>query len=342
MQIQSEGSVRVDLVGGTLDLNPINIIIPNSITLNLATSLKAVVELKPTDFDGIIINSKDYDIVEKISAQDLTYENLYKNKFLELTFVAEILFYSNLTGGVEVTMTSGSPPGAGLGGSSTMGITLKKAIDIWNLTECDPVDNVNYVRGIESRILRGPAGYQDYYPALFGGVLALKGTVKGVEVEQLFNSKVKDYLESHLTLVYSGKTRVSGINNWEVYKAFIDGDKSVTKGLEEIANISQQAYRALKSSNFDEALKLIGNEGEVRKKLFPNIVTPEMDDLIKILNKEHGNIGMKVCGAGGGGCFLITHSPDQKSFISNEITKSGMIELELKIEAPIRENSGKS
>ena len=39
-----EGSVRVDLLGGTLDLNPINLILPNVVTLNLATSLKAKVK----------------------------------------------------------------------------------------------------------------------------------------------------------------------------------------------------------------------------------------------------------------------------------------------------------
>jgi D-glycero-alpha-D-manno-heptose-7-phosphate kinase len=45
MQVTSEGSVRVDLVGGTIDLEPINLILPNVVTLNVATSLKAKVEL---------------------------------------------------------------------------------------------------------------------------------------------------------------------------------------------------------------------------------------------------------------------------------------------------------
>ena len=46
-----EGSVRVDLLGGTLDLVPINLILPNVVTLNLATSLKAKVTISPIDFD---------------------------------------------------------------------------------------------------------------------------------------------------------------------------------------------------------------------------------------------------------------------------------------------------
>ena len=50
-----EGSVRVDLLGGTLDLVPINLILPDVVTLNLATSLKAKAVITSTDFDGVEI-----------------------------------------------------------------------------------------------------------------------------------------------------------------------------------------------------------------------------------------------------------------------------------------------
>ena len=60
MQVISEGSVRVDLVGGTLDLEPINLILPHVVTLNVATSLKAKVELSSLPTQVIEIQSKDY------------------------------------------------------------------------------------------------------------------------------------------------------------------------------------------------------------------------------------------------------------------------------------------
>ena len=40
---KASGSVRVDLVGGTLDLEPINLILPNVVTMNVATSLNEFV-----------------------------------------------------------------------------------------------------------------------------------------------------------------------------------------------------------------------------------------------------------------------------------------------------------
>ena len=50
MQVTNQGSVRVDLVGGTLDIEPINLIIKNVVTLNVATGLKASVTLSKTEF----------------------------------------------------------------------------------------------------------------------------------------------------------------------------------------------------------------------------------------------------------------------------------------------------
>jgi D-glycero-alpha-D-manno-heptose-7-phosphate kinase len=110
-----EGSVRVDLLGGTLDLVPINLILPNVVTLNLATSLKAKVTITPIDFDGVEIISLDYNTTERFKSSDFTAENLYESFFGNLTFIAHILNLFSLTKGVRMELESGSPPGAGLG-----------------------------------------------------------------------------------------------------------------------------------------------------------------------------------------------------------------------------------
>ena len=47
------------------------------------------------------------------------------------------------------------------------------------------------------------------------------------------------------------------------------------------------------------------------------------------------NAGMKVCGAGGGGCFIVTHQEDQKSAIRSLIDEFKMQELDFCIEQPI-------
>jgi D-glycero-alpha-D-manno-heptose-7-phosphate kinase len=330
-----EGSVRVDLLGGTLDLVPINLVLPNVVTLNLATSLKAKVVITPIDFDGVEIVSKDYKTTDKFNSADFTAENLQKNFFGNLNFIAHILNLFSLNKGVRLELESGSPPGAGLGGSSAMGVTCYSAIAKYLGQKVDRIEAIQKVNALEALIIDCPAGYQDYYPALFGGVLGLIPVPGSVTVEQLYSEELKEALETHITLVYSGETRNSGINNWEVYKAFFNKDAAVRRGLEEIAKLSHQALTAIREKNFEQLIPLIGAEGEERRKLFPGILTQNMSQLHMVLKEQSSHFGMKICGAGGGGCFLITHRPSDREYIDQLLTKFHMKRLPFSVEKPL-------
>jgi D-glycero-alpha-D-manno-heptose-7-phosphate kinase len=337
--IEKFGSVRVDLLGGTLDLPPIHTIIPKVVTLNLATSLKAHVKITATKEDGIRIISKDYQSDVFIKNSEFCDEAFQKPTFGALQFIAEILFTFNLTKNYQVELESGSPPGAGLGGSSAMGVTLFSALSDLCASPLKNLEDkrraIKIVNSIEAKMLNsGPAGYQDYYPALFGGVLALTPDFTDTKIEQLYSDELKSFLENHITLIYSGQGRLSGINNWEVYKAFFDQDEKVVTGLRLIAELSHRAYQAIKENDYAQLLQLIGLEGLARQQLFPRIVSPEMDSLYNELKARDAVLGMKVCGAGGGGCFLLTHRPDQKQEIEKQILSVGMKPLTFEVVAP--------
>lgn len=332
----AEGSVRVDLLGGTLDLNPINLILPNVVTLNLASSLKAKVNVRTIDYDGVEIISRDYKTTTKFNSHDFSENNLRNNFFGNLTFIAQILNLFGIHKGVSLELESGSPPGAGLGGSSAMGVTCYSALSHYLRIDFDRVDAIHKVNALEARILDcGPAGYQDYYPAMFGGVLGLIAAPGNVVVEQLYSDELKDVLESHLTLVYSGETRHSGINNWEVYKAFFNKDQAVRKGLTEIAHLSHSALEAVRKNSFYDLVQLIALEGEERRKLFPGILTAAMQELNNEIKSQGNQFGMKICGAGGGGCFLVTHRPSDRNLIDGLIEKFQMKKLEFNVEKPL-------
>lgn len=330
------GSVRVDLLGGTLDLEPINLIIPETITLNLATSLKAEVHIEEYETGSVQIHSLDYNTTETYKSEDFTSENLLGSHFGHFSFVCQILDHFNLNSGVKLNLKSGSPPGAGLGGSSSMGITLYSAICKYLKLELDKKVAVSVVRGIEGRMLdSGPAGYQDYYPAIYGGVLGLVPTPGEIKVDQLFSKELKTYLEENITLVYSRQTRLSGINNWEVYKGFFDKNELIRKGLSEIASLSQKAYQSIKRGEFEELSSLISKEGAIRKELFPGIVSEKMNLVYNKVVEVVPTAGMKVCGAGGGGCFLIIHPSSAKENVSKIILENEMDILPFSIENPL-------
>ncbi len=337
MQVTSTGSVRVDLVGGTIDLEPINLILPNVVTLNVATSLKAEVEVKKVNTNSIKIESKDYEKTYEFLKSDITDENLYfNNYFKEMSFVLQILDLFGYRQGLEISLKSGAPAGSGLGGSSAMGMTLYKALAQLEDTSYDVLSAVSKIKGVEGRILnQGVPGYQDYFPAMLGGILALRGKPGTLEYEQLYSEELKSFLEDHITLVYSGISRNSGINNWDVYKGFFDGVQTTREGLTSIAKLSHETYQAIKEKNYEKILTLIGEEGEVRKNLAANIVPNEVKFLYQKLKGDKLVKGLKMCGAGGGGCFILTHPKENRESLIKVLEDAQYKILDFKIERPL-------
>jgi D-glycero-alpha-D-manno-heptose-7-phosphate kinase len=337
MQVTNTGSVRVDLVGGTLDIEPINLIIKNVVTLNVATGLKASVKLTKTDFNGVEIHSDDYKKEYKYRSDELTEDQVvYSKDFAEMAFILQILQLFKINSQIKLELSSGAPAGSGLGGSSAMGVTLYRALCNFTGHNYDRHTAVMRVKAVESRILnQGMAGYQDYFPALTGGVLAIKGIEGEIKVEQLYTDELKEVLENHLTLISSGQSRQSGINNWEVYKAFFDKKPEVVQGLTNIAEISHQTLSAIKGKQWDKVLNLIALEGLEREKLFPGITTDKIRQFTSEL-KQNGNvIGLKMCGAGGGGCFILVHKGIDKALIEAKVKAHNMTILPFVVEAPL-------
>lgn len=343
-KVSTQGSVRVDFLGGTIDLDPICLILKDVITLNCAVGLKAEVYCEETDRDELEIYSFDYQKEYKFKLSDITDESLYENgifsqkKFAEMTFVVAVVHYFKLAQGVKITLKSGSPAGAGLGGSSTMAVTLFKALAQFQNRKFTSQEIIAKVKSIESQILnKGVAGYQDYHPALYGGILALKSQLGEIIVEQLWDQSLAEVIEKNCMLIYSGLSRLSGINNWEVYKNFFDSQPETINGLSQIASLSQKAYQAIKKKNYDDFLSLIVDEGKVRNQLFPNIMTEEIARFLREISHfklaSIKNCGVKMCGAGGGGCFLLVGYDKIK--VRQLLLNHGMKELKLVIEAPI-------
>jgi D-glycero-alpha-D-manno-heptose-7-phosphate kinase len=118
-------------------------------------------------------------------------------------------------------------------------------------------------------------------------------------------------IESRLVLAYSGKSRNSGINNWQVMKDALDGNKDVQGCLKGIQEATLELEMALKTSRYEDAARAIEFEMENRRKLAPAITTPEIDELIDF-GKANGARAAKICGAGGGGCLMFWTNPNDK------------------------------
>ncbi|HEX6896021.1 MAG TPA: hypothetical protein VF146_12160 [Bryobacteraceae bacterium] len=175
-----------------------------------------------------------------------------------------------------------------------------------------------------------PTGVQDYYPALYGGVSAIElgpGGVRRIPIPL----DVEDFNE-RIVLAYTGAPRNSGINNWEVTKAYIDGNRKVLRNFEQITAIASAMRHALERSDWAETGHLLREEWSHRRKNAPGISTPRIDSLIRIALRT-GATGAKVCGAGGGGCVFFLVERGAKEQVASQLRAAGAEVLPVRVAA---------
>jgi len=78
----------------------------------------------------------------------------------------------------------------------------------------------------------------------------------------------------------------------------------------------------LSRGQIESIARVFAREWQARKKLAPNISTPQMDQLICSAMRK-GAMAGKVCGAGGGGCIAFIVPPAKKKSIIEELTSNG-------------------
>jgi D-glycero-alpha-D-manno-heptose-7-phosphate kinase len=162
---------------------------------------------------------------------------------------------------------------------------------------------VEVTRDVESTVIKVPAGLQDYYGAMFGGLQSLKWGA-GFHERKTHSLALLPELGERLVLFYSGQSRNSGINNWALFKSFIDKNPKTQEQFLKINQAALTLEQALEHHNFAWVGESIENEWATRKTLAEGITTPEIDQAFQKA-KTLGIKAGKICGAGGGGCFFL-------------------------------------
>jgi D-glycero-alpha-D-manno-heptose-7-phosphate kinase len=297
--------VRADLAGGTLDLWPLYLFHPGARTVNVAVSYYAESEVSETGNGAIEIQLTDQQYKQRYaSLQEMAADP-------KAALLHRALEHFRLTG-IRIITRTDAPRGSGLGGSSALSITLVRALSEIAGQPLDGDDLISLVRDLETRLLGVPAGIQDYYPPVFGGLGSLHLNA-GKPARHALQTSLPD-LAAHMLLHYTGIAHFSGTNNWELYKRHIDGKKKVQKSMASIAETSIEMERALDSGNFEAAGAALRKEWEHRKAMIDGISTPEIDSAIAAAQSA-GAWGGKVCGAGGGGCIVFLFPREKREAI---------------------------
>lgn len=307
MIVNSSAPTRIDLAGGTTDIWPLYLFHPGARTLNVAIDQRAKAKIEQVGGNAIEIRSEDQELNHRLPSIDYV-DEVEPGHPLELTL--RLLAFFRPEGGLKISTSCMSPAGAGLGGSSALNIALCGAMNSLIGGRYSREELITIAKNVETQVLRKPAGVQDYYPAMYGG---LNSVLLGITGDGLLRHShiLAHQIESRIVLLYSGKTRNSGINNWQVMRDFLDGNKQVQEHMGAIQEATLELEVALKTGRYEEAAKAIEFEMEHRRQLAPEITTPEIDEMITFA-KENGAKAAKICGAGGGGCVMFWTNPTDK------------------------------
>jgi D-glycero-alpha-D-manno-heptose-7-phosphate kinase len=314
--IVAKAPCRADLAGSTLDLWPLYLFHPGGITLNFAVDIMAKCSISVHEDRTVRLVSEDTGREDRFSnINQLARARQYKHALaarLVKHFLPEV--------GFTLTTKCDSPVGGGLAGSSALTIAIAGAL--CKLTGRDmPYEQFRVLaQNVEAQTMHVPTGCQDYYPALYGGINAIHLKVEGVAREAL--PFVTRDVEQRFLLAYTGVPRKSGINNWEVFKAYVSNDKRVVKNCDHIAEISKAMYAAITKPDWSEVARLIREEWKFRRSNYANISSPLIDRLITVASKAGGRAA-KVCGAGGGGCVVFMVKEGAKERVAQAIRMNG-------------------
>lgn len=306
---------RADLAGGTLDIWPLGVLHPGARTVNVAIGLAATARVARRA-SGYRVRQGDA-VTEAATAAELAEhpEGALAGRLLEALG----------TPPVDVELATGSPRGAGLGGSSALSVALLAAVETLAGREVGSGGLSHHrvatlIRDVEARLMALPTGVQDHFPGLLGGVLEIEYLPGEERVRRL--AVDLDRLAASLLVVYTGRSHFSAGNNWQVIRRRLDGDAETVELFAGIAAAAAEMPAALESGDLPAVGGLMSREWSFRRRLADGISTPEVESLLAAAAR-HGAWGGKVTGAGGGGCVAILVPPERRTAVVRELTAAG-------------------
>lgn len=316
---------RIDLAGGTLDLWPIHHLLDHKATVNVGVTLDAKVEISESTDRLFHIHSQDQS--QHISG---TFSEICASGTLPLISLLLKALWSADLPNLSIVTSAKSPAGAGLGGSSCLGIAIAAAL--WRARQlregCGDLaetDLVRTVQDVEARLIHAPTGVQDYWGGVRGRINILTFPFGKTAVETLPPAHLKN-LADELILCYSGKSRASAINNWEIFKRLFDGDKDLLATFEHIGIAAEQCAQAVRNGDYQDVLAYSEAEWDLRCKLWPKIETSETKRLSNAA-REAGARFARVCGAGGGGVMAIFAASERHPAVKEALRDNGGVVL---------------
>ncbi|MBL4838981.1 MAG: hypothetical protein JKY34_15545, partial [Kordiimonadaceae bacterium] len=245
-------------------------------------------------------------------------------------FVRAALAHDTLPSGLDVVYSGDLPHGAGLGSSSTFGVTFLTALDALKGAQSTPDEMAKRVYHIERHTLGETVGVQDQYAAAFGGFnygrIGKDGSLS-LERIRLPESRLKA-LEDRLIFVFTGVSRHAS----DVAASKVKNFKSKEQSLHRMMAMTEEARAILLGDQPLDAFGELLHESWMLKKDLSDKICPPVVENIYADARKAGVLGGKLLGAGGGGFMMLFVPEGEKGRVEQQLRD--YVQVPVKLDAP--------
>jgi D-glycero-alpha-D-manno-heptose-7-phosphate kinase len=315
--VRAKSPLRLSFAGGGTDL-PHYYGEHGGAVLSSTINRHAYVTIYPRDDREIVIRSLDMGSTVNYHLDD---EPVYDGV---LDLVKAALRRTGVDFGMHLDIRSDAPAGSGLGGSSALTAAVIGALDA--LTgrgyTCYELAELNYV--VERVDLNIAGGKQDQYATTFGGFNVIEFHPDRVIVNPLrIDRGLLNDLEAHLLLCYTGRVRADlGLIDRQV-RFYQEGRLETLEGMRCLHQMVYGMKEALLTGRLDDFGEMLHETYLNKKRMNPHIAEGTSADILYEAAREHGAIGGRLCGAGGGGYLLLYCRTDRQHEVRQSLEAIG-------------------
>lgn len=277
--------------------------------------------LSRTIDDAVQIESSDFRTFERTDpGTTLSFEG-------DLGYLKTILHEFGVRSGLSIFTASEIPPGTGLGSSSTVAVALIKAL----ATLCQRRPGKQEIAELASYVeivkLGRPIGLQDQFAASYGGVNCFQFEASGTNCTPLrLSLELRDRLERSLMLFYTGSSRNAASILARQRRSSLADDPVVLQNLHGIKADAFAVREALEKGRLRRLGEILHESWQRKKKLATGVSNERLDHVYQ-LALEHGSLGGKITGAGGGGFLLLYCEPEQQEAVARVLADEGLARM---------------
>jgi len=229
---------------------------------------------------------------------------------------------------VDMFLASEIPPGTGLGSSASVCVNILKALTAYLHIPLSKYELAERSFHIARNQLHRHVGKQDEYAAAFGGLNFITfHRAGGAQVEPLeLDIDVIRELQSNLLLYFTG----SAHNSWTILE---EQEKSTSNhagtaldALHEVCSIARSMREALEKGKLSNFGAMLDEAWQAKKRVSSKISNSRIDQFYAVA-REHGALGGKITGAGGGGFLLLYCDPENQEALRAAMAATGLKEM---------------